>query len=89
MPNFTAEFSLNTIIISGVVALVGWGLKGAAWALGETCKRLIEKLIQTITKVEVLESKINDVLAMRADVDKLKYDVNNLYAKLREKPNSQ
>lgn len=84
MIGVNADLSLNTIVISAVVGLVGWALKGTAWALGETCKQLIETLIKTITKVEVLESKITAVLAMRAEVDKLKYDVNNLYAKVRE-----
>lgn len=78
------DLSLNTIIISVVVAIVGWLLKGVAWALAEVCKQLIETLIRTMSKVEVLESKINDILAMRGDVERIKTDLNTAFGKIRE-----
>lgn len=82
--DFKADLSLNTLIITVVLGLVGWGIKGVAWALAETCKQLIQTLLRTITKVEVLESKIVEVLALRSEVDKIKFDLNNLYAKVKE-----
>ncbi len=79
----TTDLSLNTLVISAVIALVGWGLKGVMVFLGETCKKLIEALWKTMAKVEVLDSKITDLIQTVGDVQKMKGDVNGLYTELK------
>ncbi len=80
----TNDVSVNTLIISSVVALTGWALKGIGVLIVDTCKKLIETLLRTITKVEVLESKINVILEMQGDVQKLKFDVTQAHNFIRE-----
>lgn len=78
------DLSLNTLIISGVVILVGWGLKGAMWALGEACKNLVTTLISTMAKVELLDSKVTELINAVGDVHKIRHDLNGFYSRLKE-----
>jgi hypothetical protein len=80
---FHADLSLNTLIISGVVALVGYALKGAMWALGEICKNLISTLVNTIAKVELLDAKVSQVIEAVGDVHKIRSDLNGFYSRLK------
>lgn len=82
--SFHADLSLNTLIISIVVGIAGFALKGALWAVGEICKRLIEKLIETISRVEVLDTKMTDLITAVGDVQKIRTDLNGFYARLKE-----
>lgn len=82
--NLVADVSLNTLIISAVVGLVGWGLKGVAWALGETCKKLIVTLTTTIVKVEMLEKDLAKVTEAIGEVQRIRTDLNSFYGRLKE-----
>ena len=82
--NLQTDISLNTLIISLVVALVGWALKGALWATGEACKKLIETLLTTMAKVEVLDAKLLDLIKTVGDVQKIRTDLNSFYTRLKE-----
>ncbi len=77
------DLSLNTLIISGVVAVVGYLLKGVLWALGEVCKTLIETLLKTMAKVEVLDTQLSKVIEAVGDVQKIRTDLNGFYARLK------
>ena len=82
--NFQFDLSLNTLILSGVVLVVGWGLKAVAWAVIEAIKALVTKLAETIGKVEVLDAKLSEVVKTIGDVEKLRNDVNSYYARLKK-----
>ena len=82
--NLVADLSLNTVIISGVVAIVGWLLKGAMWALGEICKQLILKLVETISKVEAFDKDLKKVVEAVGAVQKIRTDLNGFYDRLKE-----
>lgn len=77
------DLSLNTLIISGVVALVGWGLKGVAWALIEAIKQLVSTLVTTIAKVEILDAKMGELTHAVGDIQKMRTDINEYYKRLR------
>ncbi len=81
--NLIADVSLNTLIITAVVGLVGWGLKGVAWALMETCKTLIVTLTRTILKVEGLEKQIHQLVEAVGDIQRIRSDLNGFYARLK------
>ncbi len=82
--NLIADVSLNTLIISAVVGIVGYLLKGVAWALGETCKNLITTLTRTIIKVEMLEKDLAKVAEAIGEVQRIRVDLNGFYARLKE-----
>ncbi len=81
---FSNDLSLSTLIISTVVALVGWGLKGVGALLMDAIKNLITKLIETIAKVELLDAKLSDVIKTVGDVEKMRDDINAYYKRLKE-----
>lgn len=82
--SIASDVSINTLIISGVVALVGYALKGALWATGAACKKLTETLISTIADVKVLDAKLADLIQTVGDVQKIKTDLNMLYGRLKD-----
>lgn len=81
---FAHDVSINTFIISVVVALVGYGLKAALWALGEVGKNLISTLITTMGKVEALEADLTKLIAAVGDVQKIRSDLNEFYSRLKK-----
>lgn len=78
------DLSLNTLIISGVILLSGYLVKGAAWLLVEGMKTLIKKLVETIGKVEVLSSKMDTLTHAVGDVQKIRSDLNSYYERLKQ-----
>jgi hypothetical protein len=79
---FHFDVVISTMIVSAVVALVGWFLKGGISLLVDAIKALIAKLTETIARVEVLDSKLGVVTEAIGDVQKIRYDVNGLYRRL-------
>lgn len=86
---FDAHISLNAVVISCAVALVGWALKGAMWALGEACKNLITTLITTMAKVELLDAKVGQIIEAIGDVHKIRSDLNGFYTRLKKLEDNQ
>lgn len=82
--NFQLDISLNTIFLSAVVVFVGWSLKAVAWALIESIKALITKLVETIARVEVLDEKMTQLTQAVGDVQKIRTDLNGLYSRLKK-----
>lgn len=78
------DLSLNTLIISGVILLSGYLVKGAAWLLVEGMKTLVKKLVETIGKVEVLSSKMDTLTQAVGDVTKIRSDLNSYYERLKQ-----
>lgn len=83
MTTITNDLSLNTLIVSSVVALVGWGLKGAAWALTEAIKAAVAHVIRLIAKIETFDSKLGDLTRAVGDVEKMRRDINEYYKQFR------
>lgn len=81
---FLNDISLNTLFISGVVAITGLALRGAVWGLAEICKTLIVKLIETMSRVDLLDQKFKDLLEVIGDVQKIRYDLNGFYSRLKK-----
>lgn len=82
--NLVADVSMNTLIISAVVAGVGYALKGAAKMLGTVCRELILKLVETISKVEAMDRDLKKVIEAVGDVQKIRTDLNGFYSRLKE-----
>lgn len=82
--NFQFDLSLNTLVVSGVIALVGLGLRAVAWALIEAGKALINKLVETIAKVEILTKQMDELTRAVGDVQKMRTDVNAYYERLKQ-----
>ena len=78
------DLSLNTLIVSGVILISGYVIKGAAWLLIEGMKTLIKKLVETIGKVEVLNSKMDTLTQAVGDVQKIRSDLNSYYERLKQ-----
>lgn len=70
--------------MSAVVALVGYGLKAVAWALIEAMQALVKKLVETISRVEILDSKMDVLTQAVGDVQKIRTDLNSFYARLKK-----
>ena len=77
------DVSASTLIISAVIAGVGWVLKGAAKLLVNAGEALVKKLVETISKVETLDSKINQVVQTIGNVEKTRTDLNEYYKRLK------
>lgn len=82
--SFVNDISLSTLFLSGVVALCALGLRGAIWGLAEVCKALIVKLIETMSRVDLLDQKFKDLLEVIGDVQKIRYDLNGFYSRLKK-----
>lgn len=78
------DVSLNTLIVSLVVAIAGWALKGAMWALGEACKNLVQHLVKTLVKVESLDNKVGELIQAVGDIQKIRTDLNGFYERLKK-----
>jgi hypothetical protein len=78
---------MNTLIISGVIAAVGWlvklALETAFKLLIEYIKKLLTQLADTTSKVSLLDQKMADVVHAVSDMNKLKIDMNTFYTRLK------
>ncbi len=79
----TNDLSANTIIISAVVGLCMYFLKGAITFLAAKIGLLIEALWKNQASMVLLEAKIKEIIDIVNDVPKLKTDLNSYYARLR------
>lgn len=82
--NFQFDLSLNTLIVSGVIATVGLLLRAGLWALIEGGKALVNKLVETIAKVEILTKQMDELTKAVGDVQKMRTDVNGYYERLKK-----
>jgi hypothetical protein len=71
----TNDLSLNTLVLSIVIGLVGWGLK-------ETAKALITVLIENLARMKLLEEKMNEVLKTVSDIQELEFKLNGFVLRL-------
>lgn len=78
------DLSLNTIIISGVVALVGYGLKSVGKALIDAIIDLVKHLVSTTAKVQMLEAKLSELIRAVGDVEKIRTDLNRAFSRIKE-----
>jgi hypothetical protein len=77
MINLVNDISVSTMIISFVIMAVGWGAK-------EIAKSLIKHLIETAAKVQLLESKIGEVLNLANSIPKIQKDLNIAFQKIED-----
>jgi len=82
--NFQVDLSLNTLVVSGAVALVGYGLRVVVLTLVAAIKGLTAKLVETIAKVEILDSKMSQLTHAVGDFQKSKTDINEYFNRLRK-----
>ena len=84
---FKGDISLSTIFISGTIAVVGWlvkaGLNAGMNLLIEYIKKLLLQLDKTSSDVAVLTTKHNELVQAIGDVQKIRYDLNGFYARLK------
>ncbi len=78
------DISLSTLVMSGVVAVVGWLLRGGMKLLVLAIQTLVKKMVETISKVDLLDAKIADILKTIGDHEKMKTDINAFYARLKK-----
>lgn len=71
------DISLNTLVVSSVIALCTWALKGGVTAL-------VKALWQNMAKMALLEAKIDTVVKIVDDVPKIQKDVNEAFRRLRD-----
>ena len=77
------DVSISTFLISGVIAIVGWALRGGIKLLIAAIQLLVKKMVETISKVDLLDAKIADILKTMGDVEKTKRDLNEYYKRLK------
>lgn len=82
--NLEVDLSLNTLIISLVIFIVGLMVKATSWALIEAIKSLVTKLVETVARVEVLDEKLKDILKTIGDVDRLRQDLTNGFKRIKK-----
>lgn len=86
--NLQFDISISTVIVSVVVGVVGWSLKAVAHAAIETfkeiAKKLLEKMVETIARVEVLDAKLDRLVDAVGDHEKLRSDINQYYRQLKD-----
>lgn len=82
--NITNDISWNTLIISAVVAVCAWILKGIGKLVVKSVEAAIAYMIQLIKKVETLDSKMIQLNDAVSDHEKLRGDINQYYKQHRE-----
>ncbi len=82
--SLVADVSVNTLIISGVVGLCTFLMKGTGHALVTLGKELVMTLTRTIVKVETLDKELTKLIAAVGDVQKIRSDLNEFYARLKK-----
>lgn len=80
----TNDLSLNTLIISGVVAVVGYLLKSVGAALLEAIKSLIVHLVENVAEVKGLKRDLVELIQAVGDIQKIRYDLNNSFARIKQ-----
>ena len=71
------DVSVSTMLISAVIALVGWGLKKTATAL-------VVKIVELIIKLTLVDGKMAEITSAVAEVPRIKADVNEYYRRLKK-----
>jgi len=83
----TNDLSANTLIVSFVIAAVGWGLKKTltfvVTLLVDSIGKLIKKLTETIGRVEILDSKMDSLTVAVGDHAKLRKDIETYFTELK------
>lgn len=70
------DISLNTLIVSAVIAAATWALKGGII-------QLIKALLANQVKMISLENQIEKVIGIIDEVPKIKLDLNASYKRIR------
>ena len=82
------DLSANTLIVSLVMAGVGWGLKHTLTflvnLLVDSIKSLIQKLTETIGRVEILDTKMETLTRAVGDHEKLRGDIKVYFDELKK-----
>lgn len=82
------DLSLNTLIVSGVIAVVGWALKKTlsflCGLLVDSIKSLIKKLTETMTRMEMLSAKVDVLTVAVGDHEKLRKDIEIYFTELKK-----
>jgi len=78
------DLSLNTVIVSAMIAGGAWVLRNGVTLLIESIKLGIKYAAELIGKMQVLDSKMTDFLNRTNDHEKLRADVNEYYKQLRK-----
>lgn len=82
--NIQFDLSLNTLVISIVVAVTGWLLKGVAWLIIEGMKSLVQHLVDTQAQLLTFKSQLEQILGAMASFEKMKADLNGLFGRVRD-----
>jgi len=84
----TNDLSANTLIVSFVIAAVGWGLKKSLTflitLLVDAIGKLIKKLTETIGRVEILDTKMSALTHAVGDHEKLRKDIQLYFSELKD-----
>ncbi len=77
------DVSLSTLVVSGVIAAVGFILKATGKLLVTAVTELIKKLVETIGRVDTLDANLARVVGAVAAVEKNRADLNEYYKRLK------
>lgn len=83
VPEVTNDVSINSILITGAIAVAGYLLRGGAKLLVLAIETLVKKLVETIAKVETLDANIKHIFEVLATVEKNKNDLNEYFKRLK------
>ena len=84
IPGMENDISMSTVLISSAVALASWALRGSFKLLISAIQMLVKKMIETISRVDLLDAKITDILRTIGDVEKSKRDINEGFVRIKK-----
>lgn len=79
----TNDISANTVIISAVIGVCAYLLRGGVNYLASRISLLIEALWKNQAAMVLLDAKVKEVISVVNDMPKLKADLNTYYKRLR------
>ena len=77
------DISPDTLMVSLVIAAVGWLLKNGLVLLKEAVGSLIKTLIETMAEVSSFRNDLKDIKEIMGQVPKLQADMNEYYRRLK------
>ncbi len=78
------DVSVSTLVVSAVIAGVGWAVKGAAKLLIAAIETVVKKMVETISKVDTLDAKLASLVQTIGDVGKMRQDQNEYFRRLKQ-----
>lgn len=74
---------LNSVFNMGAIIFGSYLVKGALWAVVKAVAALTQRLIAHEAKMEVFDSKLDEIVKSWHEVPKIKLDMNEAFKRIR------